>query len=85
MKAKLHRLTAAGPILGNKTPNNVTELVSKLQKMSKNGELKALAVAYVDGSDSTMTDWAGGCAQKALTVYAVSMLNHRMHVAADED
>lgn len=76
MSAELHRITPAGPIF--EPPQDVVELAEEVLARAKRGELKGLAIAAVDATDSTTTTWTGGCATGSLMVAATSILAGRV-------
>lgn len=79
MTAELHRLTAAGPVLG--PDPGIIELVSNLLERAKRGELKGLGVFFVSGNDDTFTIWVPGCASRSDMVAASSRLHWKIMMA----
>lgn len=73
MTAELHRLTAAGPLLG-KPEQSVIEALEGLLVEARAGRMKAFAYAYVDDQDFIRTQWAAGCARPSQLAAGVARL-----------
>lgn len=76
MSAELHRITPAGPLF--EPPKSVVELAEELLQRVKRGEIKGVAIACVDATDSVTTTWESGCASGSLMVSASSVLAARV-------
>lgn len=81
--AKLYALTNAR-IADGLPRSDVIDLIADLLKRAKRGEIIGVAVGYVEGNDSTFTDWAAGTASQAAMVTAVTCLQFKLMKKLDE-
>lgn len=61
------------------TPQGVVNLLVDLVKKAERGELRGMAVAWVEGQNSIYTQIAEGCAGSSLLVASVSALFYEIN------
>lgn len=83
MSAEVHRLTAAGPVIGPE--RDVVRLLEELLEEAKRGEIAGFGVSLVKASGGLQTAYASGCADRHMMLSGASMLHHRMNVAIASD
>jgi hypothetical protein len=83
MMAKVAKVVSLWPAIAPPTPVVQPALVEQLEallKLAKDGHLKGIAYATVEGAGGIGTSWVGDC-DRALTIAGVRILEDRIMVA----
>jgi hypothetical protein len=83
MSAEIHRLTNAGPVIGE-PEKDIVEMLEELMERAKAGALRGFGYFLVDGANSVESGWADGCASADGMVSGASKLQHRVLRAVTE-
>jgi hypothetical protein len=76
---RAHKVVALGPVHNIPGRNSaVVAFLADLLVKAKRGEVAGVAIAYVDGSNSLVTDWDSGRADSHLMIAATTQLQHLM-------
>ena len=83
MKAKIHRLTSAGPIIRSQNREVLVEL-RELYNRAKKAEIKGFGIFIVTGANAVETWWVSGCACQNDMISGAALLSWKVNQAAVE-
>lgn len=83
MSAEIRPLHGVAAVPTREGVADVRDLLCRLVREYRRGEITALATALVRPNRDYETDWASGCASHTVLIASTARLAHRVNAAAD--